>query len=210
MNLIFDLDGTLLYTLKDLQNAVNFALRKHSYPERTIEEIRLAVGDGLKMLMMRSLPLPCPNLIEILAEMKAYYTLHCYDETHPYEGILHLLKRLKADGHKICIVSNKAHELVQTLKDIYFEGLIDCAYGESTVNAKKPAPDMVLAAMREMGTDALYIGDSEVDLQTANHAKIPCIAVGWGYREPQQLASLGAKTICMTVEELYNEITAAR
>lgn len=211
MNLIFDLDGTLLYTLKDLQNSVNFALKKFGFRERTIEEIREAVGDGLRMLMLRSLPSGTEASLadEVLAEMKQHYALHCNDETVPYEGILDLLKRLIDDDHRICIVSNKADSMVQILKQKFFDGLVDFAIGESEQNAKKPSADMVIKAMKLHGADALYIGDSEVDLKTAENASLPCLCVSWGYRSEEALIAAGASTICCSPEELYQEIQRA-
>ena len=197
MNLIFDLDGTLLYTLDDLQTAVNFALSKFDYPQRSIEEICSAVGDGLRMLMVRSLPEDVSEEIadRALSVMKEYYTIHCMDQTRPYGGIIELLKKLKSDGHDICIVSNKAHELVQVLKERFFYGVVDLALGESAQNAKKPSPDMIHACIDVYGKNAIYIGDSEVDIQTAKNAGIPCISVGWGYRKPEYLLKNGAKKI---------------
>ena len=118
MNLIFDLDGTLLNTLYDLKNAVNYSLEKFGFQQRTLEEIRKAVGNGLKMLIKRSLPEgTSEGTVEaVLAEMKAYYALHCHDETVPYDGIIDMLRSLKAEGHSLAIVSNKADAMVQTLK----------------------------------------------------------------------------------------------
>ncbi len=211
MNLIFDLDGTLLYTLKDLQNSVNFALEKFGFTKKTIEQIRDAVGNGLKMLILRSLPNGTePSLADkVLIEMKRHYASHCHDETVPYDGILTLLQRLKADGHSICIVSNKADAMVQILNDKYFGGLVDFAIGESEKYAKKPSADMVLKAMEKHGADAIFIGDSEVDLKTAENAALPCFCVSWGYRSEDALLAAGAKKICRSPADLYDEIQRA-
>ena len=207
---IFDLDGTLLNTLYDLKNAVNYSLEKFGFQQRTLEEIRKAVGNGLKMLIKRSLPEgTSEGTVEaVLAEMKAYYALHCHDETVPYDGIIDMLRSLKAEGHSLAIVSNKADAMVQTLKRVFFDGLIDFALGESQSYARKPAPDMVFAAMDALGSNAIYIGDSEVDLLTAKNAGLPCLAVSWGFRSEADLRSAGAENIYSTVESLLAAIRA--
>lgn len=211
MNLIFDLDGTLLYTLEDLRTAVNFSLEKFGFPLKTIQEIQNAVGNGLKMLMYRSLPQETneDTALKAFHIMKEYYIDHCYDKTVPYDGIVELLKRLRSDGHSICIVSNKADALVRKLSDQFFGDLIDLALGESEKNKRKPAADMVLSAMERFGANALYIGDSEVDLQTANNADIPCYCVSWGYRSSDFLRSKGANRIYDSPLLLYHAITNA-
>ena len=208
MNLIFDLDGTLLNTLYDLKNAVNYSLGKFGFQQRTLEEVRKAVGNGLKMLIKRSLPEgTSEETVEaVLAEMKAYYALHCHDETVPYDGIIDMLRSLKAEGHALAIVSNKANAMVQTLKRVFFDGLIDFALGESQNFTRKPAPDMVFAAMDALGSNAIYIGDSEVDLLTAKNAGLPCFAVSWGFRSESDLRSAGAENIYSTVESLLAAI----
>lgn len=210
MNLIFDLDGTLLNTLYDLKNAVNYSLEKFGFQQRTLEEIRKVVGNGLKMLIKRSLPEgTSEGTVEaVLAEMKAYYALHCHDETVPYDGIIDMLRSLKAEGHSLAIVSNKADAMVQILKRVFFDGLIDFALGESQSYARKPAPDMVFAAMDALGSNAIYIGDSEVDLLTAKNAGLPCLAVSWGFRSESDLRSAGAENIYSTVESLLAAIRA--
>lgn len=208
MNLIFDLDGTLLNTLYDLKNAVNYSLGKFGFQQKTLEEVRKAVGNGLKMLIKRSLPEgTSEEIVEtVLAEMKAYYALHCHDETVPYDGIIDMLRSLKAEGHALAIVSNKADAMVQTLKRVFFDGLIDFALGESQSFTRKPAPDMVFAAMDALGSSAIYIGDSEVDLLTAKNAGLPCFAVSWGFRSESDLRSAGAENIYSTVESLLAAI----
>ena len=208
MNLIFDLDGTLLYTLADLKTSVNFALKKFGFPTKTLEEIQNAVGNGLKMLIFHSLPddTPSPVVDAVLAEMKQHYAAHCYDQTMPYDGITEMLRSLKDAGHRIAIVSNKANVMVQTLKNVYFDGLIDFAVGESEIHQRKPAPDMVFAAMDALGKDAIYIGDSEVDIQTAKNANIPCLSVGWGYRSAEFLLQNGAERMIQTPLELIKNI----
>lgn len=208
MNLIFDLDGTLLNTLYDLKNAVNYSLGKFGFQQRTLEEVRKAVGNGLKMLVKRSLPNDASEetVETVLAEMKGYYALHCHDETVPYEGILDLLRTLKAEGYSLAIVSNKADAMVQTLNRVFFDDIFDFALGESQNYARKPAPDMVFAAMDALGRNAIYIGDSEVDLLTAKNAGLPCFAVSWGFRSEADLRSAGAESIYSTVESLLAAI----
>ncbi len=206
MHLIFDLDGTLLYTLHDLKNAVNYALQRFRFPPRSLDEIQEAVGNGLKMLIVRSLPKDVDEhtILMVLGEMKSYYSEHCHDETVPYDGIIEMLKELKAAGHRISIVSNKADSMVQVLATLYFGKLIDFSLGETTALPRKPAPDMVFAAMEKLGTNAVYIGDSEVDILTAKNASIPCISVAWGYRNAAILEKSGAERICSTPDALLS------
>ncbi len=208
MNLIFDLDGTLLYTLEDLKDSVNYALKKFGFSPKKLEEIEHSVGNGLKMLIIRSLPeqTPSETVDLVLKEMKTYYAEHCHDKTRPYDGIIKLLKQLKADGHRIAIVSNKANPMVQTLKNVYFDGLIDFALGECEGYQRKPAPDMVQAAMKALGSDAIFIGDSEVDIQTASNANIPCFGVTWGYRSADVLKTAGAKYLYNSPSALLQAI----
>lgn len=210
MHLIFDLDGTLLYTLHDLKNAVNYALEKFGFPKKTLEEIQNAVGDGLRMLIVRSLPETVNHdTIEMaFHEMKRYYKDHCHDETVPYDGIDHMLTELKADGYRLSVVSNKADAMVQRLVKVYFKDWIDFSLGENTQHKRKPDADMVVSAMQKNGFDALYIGDSEVDILTAKNANIPCICVSWGYRSVEHLKKSGAERICSTPDELFACIEA--
>ena len=173
--LLFDLDGTLLNTLEDLRDSTNFALRTYGYPERSLEEVRRFVGNGLKMLLTRAVPQGSSE-VEIeraLACMKAHYCENYHNKTVPYPGIPELLQRLQQAGFRMAIVSNKADPAVQLIRTLYFDGIIDVAVGESPACSKKPAPDMVLAALQRLGStadDAIYLGDSEVDLQTARNS----------------------------------------
>ena len=167
--LLFDLDGTLLNTLEDLRDSTNFALRTYGYPERSLEEVRRFVGNGLKMLLTRAVPQGSSE-VEIeraLACMKAHYCENYHNKTVPYPGIPELLQRLQQAGFRMAIVSNKADPAVQLICTLYFDGIIDVAVGESPACSKKPAPDMVLVALQRLGStadDAIYLGDSEVDL----------------------------------------------
>lgn len=204
---IFDLDGTILDTLEDLTDSVNYALTKHGYPTRNIEEVRKFVGDGLLMLVRRAIaPEQDETIIQqVLATLKAYYKDHCADKTKPYEGILKLLTELKETGYKLAVVSNKADYAVQILCEQYFQGIFDMAVGEKENVRKKPAPDSVNAVLQELQVDrknAVYIGDSEVDIETAKNAEMQAILVSWGFRDVEFLQERGAKQIVAATEEL--------
>ncbi len=205
--LIFDLDGTLLDTLEDLADSVNFTLNKYSYPERTLEEVRAFVGNGVKRLMELSLP---ENISEqqfnvCLSCFKEHYALNCKNKTGPYKGIPELLRTLKERGIKMAVVSNKFDAAVKSLCKAYFGDLISVAIGESQGVNKKPAPDTVLKAMEALNDiNCVYVGDSEVDILTAQNAGIPCISVTWGFRNEEFLIANGAKTIVHTPEQILD------
>ena len=208
---IFDLDGTILDTLDDLTDSVNYALEKHGYPLRTKEEIRTFVGDGLLMLVRRAIaPEMDETIIQtVLAEQKAYYKEHCADKTKPYEGIMELLEDLKTTGYKLAVVSNKADYAVQILCEQYFPGLFHMAVGEKENVRKKPAPDSVNAVLEKLQTDradAVYIGDSEVDIETAKNAGLDAVLVTWGFRDAEFLQERGAKTLVNTAKELKSAL----
>ena len=209
--LVFDLDGTLLNTLGDLRDSTNYALKKFGYPDRTTEEIRNFVGNGLKMLIVRALPKDSPDVEAVLAEMKRHYVQNCANLTRPYDGIPEMLAKLRGAGFRLAIVSNKAAPMVSLLREYYFSDLIPVAVGESEAIARKPAPDMVFEALRQLGSaqeDAVYIGDSDVDILTAKNSGIPCRSVCWGFRSEEELRKAGAKTVYRTPEELYRALTA--
>lgn len=194
---IFDLDGTLLNTLDDLAASTNAALRQFGYPERTVEEVRRFVGNGVRLLMVRALPQgeKTPRFEEILAYFRQHYAAHCREATAPYPGIPALLARLRERGVRVAVVSNKFDAAVKDLCRAYFGGEVEVAVGESPAVAKKPAPDAVLAAMRELGVspaDTVYVGDSEVDVETARRSGLPCISVLWGFRDRAELVAHGA------------------
>lgn len=207
--IIFDLDGTLLNTLEDLTDAVNVALAKYGMPVKTQEQIRQYVGNGIFKLMERAVPDGRNHSAfdKALQEFKKYYSAHCRDKTAPYPGIVKMLQQLKEHGIQMAIVSNKADFAVKELNPIYFRGLIEIAHGENEAAGirKKPSPDMVLQALREMdcGIDkAVYVGDSDVDLATAANAGMTCIGVSWGFRGRDFLEQQGAEIIVDTPEEL--------
>lgn len=204
---IFDLDGTLLDTLDDLADAVNWALAEEQLPLRTREEVRAFVGNGIRNLIERAVPAgtEVAQTDRVFAGFKARYAGHCADKTRPYPGILELLARLRAEGIRTAVVSNKADFAVQTLCRDYFPGLVDCAVGERAGIPKKPAPDSVqevLRALKISREQAVYVGDSEVDVVTARNAGMDGILVLWGFRDRQTLERAGAKTFAATAEEL--------
>lgn len=205
--IIFDLDGTILDTLDDLTDSVNYALKKHGYPTRTKEEIRTFVGDGLLVLVRRAIAPETDEIViqTVLATQKAYYKDHCADKTKPYEGIMELLRELKEAGYRLAVVSNKADYAVQILCEQYFPGIFDMTVGEKENVRKKPAPDSVYAVMDEMQArkeKAVYVGDSEVDIETAKNAGMDAVLVTWGFRDTEFLQEKGAKTLADSVNDL--------
>ena len=207
---IFDLDGTLLDTLDDLWAAVNAALKKFSLPIRTREEVRGFVGNGIVKLMERAAGQVEKEVFDgALAEFKSFYGEHCEDKTKPYEGVIELLTILKAKGIRTAVVSNKADFAVKKLAEGYFEGLLEYAVGENEEAGirKKPAPDSLLAVMQSMGagtSSTVYIGDSEVDIQTAKNAGVDCISVTWGFKDKQFLLDNGATVLVDAPEEILS------
>ena len=178
---LFDMDGTVLDTLGDLAAAVNHTLREFSMPERSIAEVAAALGNG------------------------AAYDAHCDILTGPYDGIVPLMEKLRERGVKLAVISNKQDTAVKPLAEKYFPGLLEIAVGESAEVRRKPNPDAVLAALRHIGVergDAIYVGDTEVDLQTARNAGMECASVDWGFRTREQLVEIGAEHIFDTVQEL--------
>lgn len=198
--IVFDMDGTILDTLVDLQNCMNYVLELHHMPTRTLEEIRSFVGNGIRTLIERATPSgTSPEALnQIHKDYMAYYELHCTDYTKPYDGIPELLRALKKQGYKTAVVSNKADAAVQDLCVKYFDGLFDLAIGERPEIAKKPAPDMVELALKQMGIskeNAVYIGDSDVDVATARNSGLDMITVDWGFRDRDFLQAQGAEVI---------------
>lgn len=206
---IFDLDGTLLNTLQDLTDAVNAALLFQGFPQRSLDEIRCFVGNGIKKLLARAVPegQVNPYFSKVEEVFRKYYGEHCRDKTQPYEGILPLLTKLKNNGIQMAVVSNKADFAVQELIPVYFGDLITTAHGENEEAGirKKPAPDMVYQALQELGCkpdEAVYVGDSDVDIETAENAGLVPICVSWGFRDCAFLREHGAKRIIDRPEEL--------
>lgn len=209
---VFDLDGTLLDTLADLADSTNHALSLCGFPPRDIEEIRAFVGNGVAKLIARAVPAGTDEArtADCLAQFQAHYRLNLANKTAPYPGVLALLARLRGDGCKLAIVSNKFDGAVKPLAGAYFPGLIDVAVGERPSTAKKPAPDLVRIALEEMrtlGARAVYVGDSEVDVETAQNAALPFIGVSWGFRGEAFLRRCGAESVARDTEALYQMLT---
>ena len=205
---IFDLDGTLLNTLDDLAASVNYALRTHGMPERTLDEVRSFVGNGVRLLMERAIPEGSanPRFEETFATFRAYYMEHSLDTTRPYDGIPEVIHALKQRGCRLAVVSNKFYAATQELIRHFFPE-ITVAIGEHEAEGirKKPAPDTVFEALRQLGVGkekAVYVGDSDVDLQTACNSGLPCISVLWGFRNRDFLLAHGATTFISHPEEL--------
>ncbi|MBQ8047039.1 MAG: HAD family hydrolase [Prevotella sp.] len=194
---IFDLDGTLIDTLEDLKNSCNYALREHGMPERTLEEVRQFVGNGVRKLMERAVPNGEENeqFGAVFDCFRQHYLEHSLDHTGPYEGIIDLLSELKRQGKHMAVVSNKFYDATRELVHHFFGEYISVAIGEREGIRRKPAPDTVDEAFRQLGvskTGAVYVGDSDVDLATARNSGLPCISVLWGFRDKDFLLSHGA------------------
>ena len=210
---IFDLDGTLLNTLDDLADSTNYALSKFGYPTRTIEEVRQFVGNGVAKLIERAIPegKNNSNFEKCLSIFKENYAQNMYNKTAPYNGIIEMLSNLKSKGIKIAVVSNKFDLAVKELCKKYFEGFIDFAAGENEAQGikKKPAPDTVISVLNEFNyasEDAVYVGDSDVDIMTAKNSKMPCISVTWGFRDEKFLLENGATILINAPSEIYNHL----
>lgn len=194
-NIIFDLDGTLLDTIADLTAGVNRTMREFGFPEYTQQAVRKMVGNGIRRLLAAAVPEgeAHARFEEIYSFFRRYYTAHCRDETRPYEGILELLSELKENNFGLAIVSNKNEQAVTELTAEFFDSMIPVAIGQGEQTRRKPAPDTVFEAMRRLGAvpeNTLYVGDSEVDKMTADHAGLKCILVSWGFRERETLEAL--------------------
>lgn len=197
---IFDLDGTLLNTLDDLADSVNYTMKQYGFPERTVEEVRCFVGNGVGRLIELSIPegLKNPQYAKCLEDFRRHYAENMQNKTSAYEEVGEMLEELKKKGFKLAIVSNKFDKAVKGLNRIYFEDYVKVAIGESENVRRKPAPDSVFKALEKLGTSAdkaIYVGDSEVDVQTAKNAGIPCVGVTWGFRSRGVLEQEGAEYI---------------
>ena len=206
---IFDLDGTFLDTLDDLTDSMNYMLGKHNFPLRTRDEVRNFVGNGVRKLVERAVPPEYKADEEFIDkfydDFSLYYNSHSDIKTAPYPGTLGMLDKLLHSGFDIAIVSNKIDSAVKSLSAKFFGERIKSAIGEKPSVRHKPEPDMVFMAMEEMGADkenSIYIGDSEVDIQTAKNAGIPCISVLWGFKDRKFLEDSGATVIVESMEEL--------
>lgn len=205
---VFDLDGTLLDTLEDLKNATNYALAHHGYPVRTQQEVRRFVGNGVQKLMERALPqeVPPEQFALVFDSFKEYYGAHCEDTTRVYDGVPELLGKLRESGFCLAIVSNKLDSAVRELHAAWFGDSVQVAIGEREGIRRKPAPDMVLEALSRLGSSAeraVYVGDSDVDIQTAANSGLDCISVSWGFRDVEFLKAHGARLIADTPQQVY-------
>lgn len=205
---LFDMDGTVLNTLKDIVDSVNLALRTFGYPELGENEIKHNTGNASRHLITKS----CPEGADVEATLEfyiGYYKDHCNDTTRPYDGVPELLKKLKDKGIRLAVVSNKIDPAVKELAEKWYGDLFDVAVGEMPGIRRKPAPDLVFKAMEEMGADpaqTVYVGDTEVDIATAGNSNLPCICVTWGFRDLEEIIDLGADVYCNTTEEVYKAI----
>lgn len=208
---IFDLDGTLLNTVEDLADSVNFALTLHGFPCRKLAEVRSFVGNGIARLMELSIPDGINNsqYEKCLADFRHHYSMNMQNKTEAYRGIMELLGQLSKENYKIAIVSNKFDKAVKELSQVYFGEFIKVAIGESENVAKKPAPDTVFKALEELdatANKAVYVGDSEVDVKTAKNSGVICIGVTWGFRDREVLEEKGADYIIDNPLELLEII----
>lgn len=207
---IFDLDGTLLDTLQDLANSVNYALREHGMKEHSLDEIRSFVGNGVRLLMERAVPdgAANPQFESAFAAFRQHYMQHSLDTTRPYAGIAEVLRELKNRGCRLAVVSNKMMAATQELVAHFFPE-IEVAIGENEAAGirKKPAPDTVFEALRQLRgnkENAVYVGDSDVDLATARNSGLPCISVLWGFRDRELLKANGATTFVAAPRDLLS------
>ena len=204
---IFDMDGTILYTLDDIVDGLNYALKKNGLPVKEKDAVRKYIGNGIHYEVENSVPQGTDDeMIErVFADFNVYYGVHCGDHTHPYEGIVELMKKLRAAGILTAVVSNKGDYAVQQLDEQYFKGLLDIGVGEKKNIRRKPAPDTVYEVLNRLHidkADAVYIGDSEVDIDTAANVPMDCIVAEWGYRDHDFLMAHGAEVTARTVQEL--------
>lgn len=208
---VFDLDGTLTDTLEDLKSSVNFALRSFGFPERTLDEVRRFVGNGVKKLIYRSVPSGTSEELakECLKIFKEHYKSNSLVKTKPYDGIIPMFEALKEQGIKTAVVTNKMHEAAVDIVRIFFDGLVEITVGQIDGVAQKPQPDGIYSALEKLGVSkekAVYVGDSEVDCITAKNAGIPCIGVAWGFRDKAVLIENGANFIVDTPQQIFEII----
>lgn len=208
---IFDLDGTLLNTLDDLVDSVNYIMETYGYRERTTKEVRSFVGNGIRVLLERCIEGKGSEelLDEMFEDFMEFYQENCQNKTAPYKGMSELVKKLRGEGYKLAVVSNKADAAVKALIPAYFPGGFAVAVGESASVRRKPAPDTVLFALEQIGVEkerAVFIGDSQVDVETAKNIGMEGIFVTWGFRTKEVLEQAGAEVTVDTAEELYEKL----
>jgi len=208
---LFDMDGTTVDSIEDMWLSVNATMEHFNMPRRSLQEVKAFVGNGAKVLIDLAVPAGTDEATasEVLAYYKAYYNDHCCVKTVPYKGIPEMIDTLRSAGIKVAIVSNKPDPTVHELCGIFFNGRLDYSAGESSDIRRKPAPDMVLKTVRELGVEksrCVYVGDSEVDIATAKNADMECISVTWGFRTRQTLIDAGAVKLIDTVDELTAQL----
>ena len=208
---VFDMDGTILDTLTDLADSVNHCLGLYGYPPVPRQAVAAALGNGAGRLVEELIEggRNNPDYSNVLNAHIAYYENHCQIKTAPYSGIIPAMKRLKENGIRMAIVSNKGDGAVAKLSERYFGALVETAVGERTGIRRKPSPDTVLEALRMMGVSpekAIYVGDTEVDVETASNAGMPCMLVSWGFRDRVWLERLGAEFLVDTAPEMVEKI----
>lgn len=212
---IFDLDGTILDTIGDLAAAVNFALKKNLFPARSVEEVTRFVGNGMRNLILRALPEKVSEEVfaAVFADFKDYYRDHCADSTRPYPGIADLLSRLRKEGFLLAVLSNKSDGSVKVLCEKFYPNAFDAVAGEKEGIARKPSPEGIEAILSSLSvekTDTVYVGDSEVDVETAKNASLDALLVSWGFRSKAALRAAGAERIADTPEDLFKELLKNR
>lgn len=195
--ILFDFDGTLLYTVEDLANAVNHAIGLRGYPTHSAAAIERMVGNGVNMLVARALPqgFDTPDYEAIMDDFRAHYRAHCYDHTRPYPGVPEMLARFRDAGCALAIVTNKYQTAAEQLRRRFFADTVPLIVGDLEGRERKPAPDGALLALHALGVtaeNAVYVGDTEVDFQTARNAGLAFVAAGWGYRTRAELEALGS------------------
>ena len=204
---LYDMDGTVLDSLSDLCNAVNHILEQYNMPTHDRMTIARHLGNGARYLLAHCAPEGTSEetVDKMLKDYGPWYDSHCAILTAPYEGIIPMMETLRSAGVKQGVMSNKQDSAVKTLCEQYFPGLLECALGESETVRRKPNPDAVLKALEEMGIDkseAIYVGDTEVDIQTSVNADMPCAVVTWGFRSKEELIAAGGKLFFDTADEL--------
>ena len=210
-NYIFDLDGTLLDTLGDLAASTNYALRQHGMAEHSIDDVRTFVGNGVGKLIERAVPggLENPEYESVLDTFRKHYMQHSLDTTKPYPGIEDMLRRLRSEGCRVAVVSNKFYDATRELCLHFCADTVEVAIGERHDIRRKPAPDTVIEAMRQLGIDrsgTVYVGDSEVDIATARNTDIPGISVLWGFRDKEYLTAHGATTFISSPDDIFRHL----
>lgn len=209
--IIFDLDGTLVDSLDDIHTAVNFSLENYGYPVRTKDEVRTFVGNGIRNLIERAVPtdISSEDIDNVFTTFKEYYNEHAVDKTYPYEGMMEFLEKLNAHGFKVGISTNKVQAAVDSVYNKYFKDVCDIALGDSPARKRKPSSDSVDEIVKFYGgnlKEVLYIGDSEVDIETAKNSNVDVVSVTWGFRSKEELMDAGADIVIDSITELERYI----